>query len=122
MTFRYRRLISISLFIIAAIVSLSLPIIARTRYLRLPVRVYRDRMMAGWIGQMDGVAQGAPTEFRYSDRIIPDAEMPKWTSKFTNDAFWQDDLYVEMTFLHSLEQYGLDVSIRQAGLDFANSQ
>jgi hypothetical protein len=79
-------------------------------------------MMAGWIGQMDGVAQGAPTEFRYSDRIIPDAEMPKWTSKFINDAFWQDDLYVEMTFLHSLEQYGLDVTIRQAGLDFANSQ
>ncbi len=38
-----------------------------------------------------------------------------------NDAFGQDDLYVEMTFLRSMEQYGLDVSIRQAGIDFANS-
>ena len=38
-----------------------------------------------------------------------------------NDAFGQDDLYVEMTFLRSMEEYGLDVSIRQAGLDFANS-
>ena len=36
-------------------------------------------------------------------------------------AFGQDDLYVEMTFLHTLQQYGLDVSIRQAGIDFANS-
>ena len=27
-----------------------------------------------------------------------------------------------MTFLRTLEQYGLDVSIRQAGIDFANSR
>ncbi|MBR2919743.1 MAG: ADP-ribosylglycohydrolase family protein, partial [Kiritimatiellae bacterium] len=32
-----------------------------------------------------------------------------------------DDLYVELTFVRSLEQHGLDVSIRQAGIDFANS-
>jgi hypothetical protein len=38
-----------------------------------------------------------------------------------NDAFGQDDLYVEMTFLRTMEQYGLDCTIRQAGIDFANS-
>jgi len=32
-----------------------------------------------------------------------------------------DDCYVEMTFLRTLEQHGWDVSIRQAGIDFANS-
>jgi hypothetical protein len=32
-----------------------------------------------------------------------------------------DDCYVEMTFLKTLEQYGLGVGIRQAGIDFANS-
>ena len=32
-----------------------------------------------------------------------------------------DDIYVEMTFLASMDKYGLDVSIRQAGIDFANS-
>ena len=37
------------------------------------------------------------------------------------DAFGQDDLYVEMTFLRSMEEHGFDVSIRQAGIDFANS-
>ncbi len=36
--------------------------------------------------------------------------------------FDQDDLYVEMTFLRTLEQHGLDVSSRQAGIDFANSR
>ena len=34
----------------------------------------------------------------------------------------EDDLYVEMTFLRSMEEHGLDVSIRQAGIDFANSE
>jgi hypothetical protein len=38
-----------------------------------------------------------------------------------NEAFGQDDLYVEMTFLRTLEEYGLKASIRQAGIDFANS-
>ena len=89
---------------------------------RLPVAVYRDKMKAAWVGQMVGVAWGGPTEFRYQDRIIPEDEMPQWKPERINDAFAQDDLYVEMTFLRTLEQYGLDVSIRQAGIDFANSE
>lgn len=89
---------------------------------RLPLKEYRDRMAAGWIGQMAGVARAAPTEFRYRDRIMPEADMPRWQPRLINDAFGQDDLYVEMTFLRSLEQHGLDASIRQAGIDFANSR
>ena len=92
-----------------------------TEYRRLSVSEYRDKMKAGWIGQMAGVSWGAPTEFKYHDRIIPETEMPKWQPRIINDAFEQDDLYVEMTFVRSMEQYGLDVSIRQAGIDFANS-
>ncbi|MHC4404122.1 MAG: hypothetical protein ACYTG0_31085 [Planctomycetota bacterium] len=38
---------------------------------RLPMAVYRDKMTAGWIGQMVGVAWGAPVEFRYRNRIMP---------------------------------------------------
>ncbi len=88
---------------------------------KLPVKVYRDKMKAGWVGQIAGVCWGAPTEFRWSDRIIPEADMPKWKPEMINEAFGQDDLYVEMTFLRTLEEHGLDVSIRQAGIDFANS-
>jgi hypothetical protein len=88
---------------------------------RLPLRDYRDKMKAGWIGQIVGVSWGAPTEFKWSDKIIPADRMPLWKSDMINDAFGQDDLYVEMTFIRTLEQYGLDVSIRQAGIDFANS-
>ncbi|GMU22783.1 MAG: hypothetical protein AMXMBFR13_28670 [Phycisphaerae bacterium] len=95
---------------------------AEQAWRRLPVSVYRDRMKGGWIGQIAGVSWGAPTEFKFNDRIIPEESLPRWSPKMINDAFGQDDLYVEMTFLRTLEQYGLDVSIRQAGIDFANSQ
>lgn len=87
---------------------------------RLPVKVYEDKMKGGWIGQMVGVGWGGPTEFRYKGEIIPAENMPNWEPKLVNQ-FHQDDIYVEMTFLQTLDRYGLDVSIRQAGIDFANS-
>ena len=87
---------------------------------RISVDEYVDRMRAGWIGQMAGVGWGAPTEFKYKGAIIPQGEMPQWEPQLVNQ-FQQDDLYVEMTFLRTLELYGLDVSVRQAGIDFANS-
>jgi len=90
-------------------------------YRRISVQEYRDKMKAGWIGQIAGVSWAAPTEFKYLERIIPEEEMPKWKPEMINDAFGQDDLYVEMTFLRTLEEHGLDVSMRQAGIDFANS-
>jgi len=90
-------------------------------YRRLPVSEYRDKMKAGWLGQMAGVAWGAPTEFKWKGAIIPADKVPAWQPEMINDSFWQDDLYVDMTFLRTLEVYGLGVSIRQAGIDFANS-
>ena len=87
---------------------------------RLPLAEYRDKMAGGWIGQMVGVGWGGPTEFHSRGEIMPAEKVPKWRPAMVNQ-FHQDDLYVEMTFLRTLEQYGLDVSIRQAGIDFANS-
>jgi hypothetical protein len=87
---------------------------------RLPLSAYRDHMRGGWLGQMIGVGWGAPTEFKTVAAIIPEDKMPAWTPGMVNQ-HGNDDLYVEMTFLKSLEDYGLEVSIRQAGIDFANS-
>jgi hypothetical protein len=89
-------------------------------YRRLPLEEYRDKMAGGWIGQMAGVGWGGPTEFNWLSKIIPADKVPKWTPETINQ-FEQDDLYVEMTFLKTLEDHGLDVSQRQAGIDFANS-
>jgi len=81
---------------------------------------YVDKMKAGWIGQMAGVGWGAPTEFRFKGVIIPTDKVPEWKPGMINQ-YRQDDIYVEMTFMQTLEDYGFDVSIRQAGIDFANS-
>ncbi|MBN1999914.1 ADP-ribosylglycohydrolase family protein, partial [candidate division KSB1 bacterium] len=88
---------------------------------RIKVSEYIDKMKAGWIGQMAGVGWGGPTEFKWKGEMIPEADMPDWSPEKINQ-FGQDDIYVEMTFLGTLEKYGFDVDIRQAGIDFANSR
>ncbi len=87
---------------------------------QISVDDYVDKLKAGWLGQMVGVGWGAPTEFKYNGTIMPPSAVPPWSPEMVNQ-FEQDDLYVEMTFLRTLEQYGLNVSARQAGLDFANT-
>jgi hypothetical protein len=87
---------------------------------RLPLAEYLDKMKAAWIGQMAGVGWGQPTEFKVKGAIITEDKMPPWNPAMINQ-HGNDDCYVEMTFLRSLEQYGWEVSIRQAGIDFANS-
>ena len=114
-----RRLLMIS---VAAMLTLSTLVLSADaqQVRRLPVSVYVDKMKAAWIGQMAGVGWGQPTEFRVTGAIIPEDKMPPWNPGMINQ-HGNDDCYVEMTFLRTLEQYGWEVSIRQAGIDFANS-
>ena len=63
------------------------------QFRRLPIKEYRDKMKAAWIGQIAGVSWGAPTEFKWREQIIPADKMPPWKSSMINDAFGQDDLY-----------------------------
>jgi hypothetical protein len=92
----------------------------KSRRRRISVADYVDKMKGGWIGQMAGVGWGGPTEFHARGAILPADQMPQWKPEMINQ-FGQDDIYVEMTFVRTLELYGMGVSIRQAGIDFANS-
>ena len=94
---------------------------SKNDFRRIPVKEYQSKMKAGWLGQMAGVGWGAPTEFNFNGMIIPEDKVPAWEPNMINQQY-QDDIYVEMTFLKTLEDYGFDVSIRQAGIDFANSR
>lgn len=112
---------ALKLTLLAAVVAiLTVPVRAEEKFRRLPVKVYLDKMKGGWLGQMAGVGWGQPTEFKWMAAIIPENKMPPWNPGMINQ-HGNDDLYVEMTFLKSLEDYGLDVSLRQAGVDWANS-
>ena len=105
---------------VVSFVSASSECARSAQFRRLPVSQYRDKMAAGWIGQMVGVGLGGPTEFKWKGEIVPADKIPQWRPEMVNQ-FRQDDLYVEMTFLRTLELHGLDAPIRQAGIDFANS-
>ena len=106
------------LLIFVAAIGFNATVFAQTR--KLSANDYVDKMKGGWIGQMAGVGQSAPTEFKWNGVICPEGEMPAWKDEMVNQ-FDQDDIYVEMTFLRTLEMYGLDVTAQQAGIDFANS-
>lgn len=91
-------------------------------YLIISAEEYRNKMQAAWVGQMAGVAWGIPTEFKFNEQIIPVDKVPGWESDFIKRAIGQDDIYVELTFLKTLEEWGIDCDILQAGVDFANSE
>ncbi len=81
----------------------------------------RDRITASWVGQMIGVTWAASTEFRYVNKIIPESEMPVWSSDMVNDAFVQDDLFAELPFMNAMKDNGIDCSMEVMGRYFADS-
>lgn len=87
----------------------------------ISLEVLEDKIRGGWAGQMIGVSFGAPTEFRYLARTIPENELPVWTSDLVAGALRQDDLYVDMTFFSVLDEQGLNASTRDFGNAFRDS-
>ena len=81
-----------------------------------------NKILGGYIGQMAGVVYGANSEFHYRGEIMPEEDVVDFLNLDINNAFWQDDLYVEMTFLKVMEENGFDCGIELFGEAFANSQ
>ncbi|MBI3667968.1 MAG: ADP-ribosylglycohydrolase family protein [Acidobacteria bacterium] len=81
----------------------------------------RDKIEGGWAGQMIGVSFGAPTEFRYREKINED-DLPTWTLDSVANAIDQDDLYVDMTFAKVLDEKGLDATTEDFGAMFKDAK
>ena len=91
----------------------------------------KNRIEGSWAAQMVGVTWGASTEFRYQGVIIPESDVPAWGAAMINDAFGQDDLYVEIPFLDVMAKHGFDCELKLLAdafrdtafpLDHANAQ
>lgn len=79
-----------------------------------------DKIRGGWAGQMIGVTYGAPTEFRFEQKIN---EQPRnWKPSELKGALNQDDLYVEMTFAGVMDRVGLEATTEQYGEAFKDSK
>ena len=67
-----------------------------------------DKVRGGWAGQMIGVTYGAPSEFRFQQKINDEAR--EWKPEELAGALDQDDLYVEMTFSDVMDRLGLNAT------------
>lgn len=95
---------------------------AALRVERLALATLEDKIRGGWAGQMIGVSYGAPTEFRYLSRVIPEDELPVWTPDRVLNSINQDDLYVDMTFFAVLDKQGWDATTDDFGAAFRDSK
>ena len=68
--------------------------------------ILKDKIAGGWAGKMIGVTYGAPTEFKAQGKTFEDSI--KWVPSDVKGSIWQDDMYVQLTFLMTMDQYGID--------------
>jgi hypothetical protein len=81
--------------------------------------ILKDKIAGGWAGKMIGVTYGAPTEFRAQSQIYEDSI--KWKPSDIRGSMWQDDIYVQLTFLMSMDKYGIDASSKKYQEMFAKA-
>jgi hypothetical protein len=79
----------------------------------------KDKIAGGWAGKMIGVAYGGPTEFQYNG-VINEDEID-WDPASVLNSIWEDDLYVQLTFMMTMDKYGLDAPAEKFAEDFANA-
>jgi hypothetical protein len=88
-------------------------------YKTISPEVLRDKIAGGWAGKMIGVTYGAPTEFRAQSKIFGDSI--KWKPTDIKGSMWQDDVYVQLTFLMSMDKYGIDAPAKKFQEMFAKA-
>lgn len=77
----------------------------------IPIETLKDKIAGGWAGKMIGVTYGAPTEFKAKGKTFEDSI--KWKPSDVKGSIWQDDIYVQLTFLMTMDQYGIDAPAKK---------
>jgi hypothetical protein len=111
-----------SLVVVAVLLGCSYPPPAAPAEKRIKLQVLEDKIRGGWAGQMIGVTYGAPTEFQYLERLVPEEEMPPWRPDRVRGALQQDDLYVDITLAQVLDEHGLDATTEDFGAFFRDAR
>jgi len=79
----------------------------------------KDKIAGGWAGKMIGVTYGAPTEFHAQGKTYDDSI--QWTPKDIRGSIWQDDIYVQLTFMMTMDKYGINAPAKKFQEMFAKA-
>jgi hypothetical protein len=91
----------------------------KQRYRTISIDELKDKIAGGWAGKMIGVSYGGPTEFRYNGVINEDPI--NWNPESLRRSMGEDDLYVQMSFMMTMDKYGMDAPVEKFGEAFANA-
>ncbi|MFC1540913.1 ADP-ribosylglycohydrolase family protein [Candidatus Latescibacterota bacterium] len=83
----------------------------------LTVDELRNKIAGGWAGKMIGVSYGAPTEFDARGEIYEDEI--NWDVESVKNSIRQDDLYVQLSFMMTMDKYGIDAPAEKFAESFA---
>jgi hypothetical protein len=85
----------------------------------IAIEVLKDKIAGGWAGKMIGVSYGAKSEFRARGETF-EKELP-WEPSMVNNSLGQDDMYVQMSFMMTMDKYGMDATADKFAESFANA-
>lgn len=85
----------------------------------MTIEELRDKIAGGWAGKMVGVAYGARTEFRALGETYED-ELP-WNRDMVTNSIHQDDMYVQLSFMMAMDEYGIDAPPEKLAESYANA-
>ena len=112
----------ISWLTISSLLSLALPAAERP----LSLKALQDKIKGGWAGKTIGCTFGAPVEFVYQGAFVPDYQPLPWDGSrlpraFKNDPGAYDDVYMNLTFVETLDKEGLDAPAAALARAFAQA-
>jgi hypothetical protein len=90
-----------------------------SEYRTISADVLKDKIAGGWAGKMIGVTYGAPTEFRAQGKMFTDSI--KWKPSDAKGSMWQDDIYVQLTFMMTMDKFGMDAPVKKFHEMFAKA-
>lgn len=85
----------------------------------ISLETLKDKIAGGWAGKMIGVTYGAPTEFKARGTTFEDSIL--WVPADVKGSIWQDDIYVQLTFLMTMDKFGIDAPAKKFQEMFAKA-
>lgn len=85
-----------------------------------------DKIKGGWAGQTIGVTFGGPYEFAYQGTFISEYQPLLWYDGYLKKTMLEnpglyDDLYMDLSFVEVIENYGLDAPVDSFANAFARA-